>query len=321
MRKLVALAVAASFTLAACGDDDSENSDTEARSSGPKTVRVATFPFAASAPLFLGIEKGFFEKEGLRIKPDVLVSGPEAVTTVVSGENPIGFSSSVPLLIARSQGLPVRIISPGELAGADAAHAGSAVVVRKDSPIKTAKDLEGKTIGVVALKDIGDVTIKEALSKKGADPDKLEFVEIPFPEMNAAIDKKTVDAGWVVEPFTSQAKAGGARVITYNYVETAPDITVAAYFTTEKFEKEDPDTVDKFARAMGQSLEYAQTHEAEVRKIIPTYTQIPPAAAKVMVLPNWAPDLNRPKLQLLLDLSDKYGLLEQKPSLDDLIAQ
>ncbi len=318
MRKLVLLVLfALPIGLAACGSSDSESSSSD----GPTTVSVATFPFAASAPLFLGMEEGFFKEEGLNIEPDMLISGPEAVTSVVSHENEIGFSSSVPLIVARSQGLPIKVVSPGELAGKTASEAGSAVVVSSDSPIENGKDLEGKTIGVVALKDIGDVTIKESLSKKGADPEKLEFVEIPFPEMNAALDSGRVDAAWMIEPFTAQAKANGARVITYNYVETEPDLTVAAYFTTEEFSDESPDTVDAFANAMEKSLSYAQSHSDKVRKLIPTYTEIPSSVAKAMVLPTWRPELNEPSLEHLSELAQKYGLTEEEVRLDELIAQ
>src|SRR6188768_1745583 len=220
-RALFVMLTIASLVLTACGSSDSKTS-----SGGIEAIRVATFPFAASAPLFLGMKKGFFAEEGLKIEPKILISGPESVTTVVSHENEIGFSSSVPLIIARANGLPVKIIAPSELGGKTTKEAGSAVVVTADSPIHNAKQLEGKTIGVVALKDIGDVTIKESLSKMGADPEQLRFVEIPFPEMNAALDSHRIDAGWLIEPFTAQAKANGDRVITYNFVETEPDLAV-----------------------------------------------------------------------------------------------
>lgn len=315
MRRALVVVCLIPILLAGCGGNEPETSE-----SGVTTVNVATFPFAGSAPLFLGMKKGFFADEGLAIEPKMLVSGPVAITTVVSGENEIGFSSSVPLLIARSQGLPVRVISPGELAGPDIEHAGSAVLVAADSPIRSAAELEGKTIGVVALKDIGDVTIKESLRRKGADPAKLKFVEIPFPEMNAELEAGHIDAAWLVEPFTTEARASGARVIAYNYVETAPDLTVALYFTTEQFEEENPATVEAFAAAMRRSLSYAQSHSVEVRKIIPTYTEIPTAVAKTIVLPTWRPDINRPKLKLLIDLAKEYGLIEESPSLDELIA-
>lgn len=306
----------ASVFLTACG-----NGSSETNSAGSETVRVATFPFAASAPLFLGMKKGFFAEEGLKIKPDMLISGPEAVTTVVSHENEIGFSSSVPLIVARANGLPVKIISPGELAGKTIKEAGSAVVVTADSPIHDASQLEGKTIGVVALKDIGDVTIKESLRKKGANPEKLKFVEIPFPEMNAALDSHRIDAAWVIEPFTAQAMANGARVIAYNYVETEPNLTVAAYFTTEEFEEENPETVEAFSNAMEKSLSYADSHSAEIRKLIPTYTEIPASIAKAMVLPTWEPRLNKQSLQHLSELSQKYELTDKEVSLDELISE
>jgi NitT/TauT family transport system substrate-binding protein len=314
-RALLVMLLIASIALTACGNSDSQTS-----SGGTETIRVATFPFAASAPLFIGMKHGFFAEEGLKIEPDILISGPESVTTVVSHENQIGFSSSVPLIVARANGLPVKIIAPGELAGKTTKEAGSAVVVTADSPIHEARQLEGKTIGVVALKDIGDVTIKESLRKKGADPEKLKFVEIPFPEMNAALDSHRIDAGWVIEPFTAQAKANGARVITYNFVETEPNLTVAAYFTTEEFEEENPDAVKGFSKAMKKSLSYAGSHSAEVRRLIPTYTEIPPGIAKQMVLSTWEPRLNESSLEHLSELSQKYGLTDEEVPLNELIS-
>ncbi len=67
-----------------------------------------------------------------------------------------------------------------------------------------------------------------------------------------------MDAACEVEPFVSQAKAAGSRGLDPFYVRTAPDLSVATYFTSKEYEEKNPDVVERFARAMNKSLTYAQ---------------------------------------------------------------
>jgi NitT/TauT family transport system substrate-binding protein len=103
------------------------------------------------------------------------------------------------------------------------------------------------------------------------------------------------------------------------FEETAPNYTVATYFASKEFIEKNPEVVDRFVRAMNKSLDYAQEHPDEVRKVVPTYTQIPDAAVKDMVLPTFGSQLDEQDIQLTIDLADKYGYIEEKPALEDLI--
>src|ERR687896_129782 len=238
---------------------------------------------------------------------------------VVSGDFQIGFSNTISLLIAASEDLPVEIISQGVLAGDSEEEAWADLLVLKDGPIKDPKDLEGKTIAVNTLKNICEVTIKASLEKDGVAVDTLEFAEVPFPDMNAALEAGRVDAACVVEPFVSQGKAGAARGINPFYVRTAPDLTVATYFTSTAYAEQNADVVDRFVSAMNKSLTYAQSHPDEVRKALLDYTEIPPEAAEAIKLPVWRPDLNEPTIERLSELSVKYGLIEEEPDVEELI--
>jgi ABC-type nitrate/sulfonate/bicarbonate transport system substrate-binding protein len=313
---LVALVCAAG--MAACGDDD----DGGAGGGGegePTTLRVGVIPIADVAPLYLGMDKGFFEEEQLTIEPQLAEGGAAITPAVMSGDFQIGFSNTISLLIAASQDLPVVIISQGVLAGKSEEEAWADLLVLKDGPIKEPSDLEGKTIAVNTLENICEVTIKASLEKEGVDVSKLKFAEVPFPDMNAALEAGRVDAACVVEPFMSQGKAGAARGIAPFYVRTAPDLTVATYFTSQQYAEENADVVDRFVRAMNKSLTYAQSHPDEVRQVLLDYTEIPPEAAEQIKLPVWRPDLNEPTIELLSELSLKYGLIEEEPDLDELI--
>ena len=207
------------------------------------------------------------------------------------------------------------------LGGKTEKEAWADLLVLKDGPIKEPKDLEGKTIAVNTLKNICEVTIKASLEEEGVAVDTLKFAEVPFPDMNAALEAGRVDGACVVEPFVSQGKAGKARGIDPFYVRTAPDLTVATYFTSTQYAEENPDVVDGFVEAMNKSLTYAQSHPDEVRDVLLDYTEIPPEAAEQIKLPVWRTDLNEPTIELLAELSEKYGLIEEQPDLNELIRE
>jgi hypothetical protein len=154
--------------------------------------------------------------------------------------------------------------------------------VAKDASIRTAADLAGKRVAVNTLKNIGDSTIRASVRKAGGDPSSIRFVEPPFPDMPAALQAGRVDAVWVVEPFLSASLAEGGRLVASNYVNTAPDLTVAVYFASEKLIKDDPDLVKRFTEAMTESLAYADAHPDEARQVLTTYTQIDEAVCVCM---------------------------------------
>ncbi len=316
---LMALVCAAA--VAACGDDDDGGGGGAGGGGEPTTLRVGVIPIADVAPLYLGMEKGFFEEEQLTIEPQLAEGGAAITPAVVSGDFQIGFSNTISLLIAASQGLPVQIISQGVLAGETEEEAWADLLVLKDGPIQEPSDLEGKTIAVNTLKNICEVTIKASLEKEGVAVERLNFTEVPFPDMNAALEAGRVQGACVVEPFVSQGKAGAARGINPFYVRTAPNLTVATYFTSSQYAEQNADVVDRFVRAMNRSLTYAQSHPDEVREVLLDYTEIPPEAAEAITLPIWRPDLNVPTIELLSELSLKYGLIEEQPDLDELIRE
>jgi NitT/TauT family transport system substrate-binding protein len=312
-------ALACAVGAGACGDDDDGGGG--GGGAEPATLKVGVIPIADVAPLYLGIDKGFFKEQQLTIKPQLAEGGAAITPAVVSGDFQIGFSNTISLLIAASQDLPVQIISQGVLAGKSEEEAWADLLVLKDGPIKEPKDLEGKTIAVNTLKNICEVTIKASLEQDGVAVDTLEFTEVPFPDMNAALEGGRVDAACVVEPFVSQGKAGAARGIDPFYVRTAPDLTVATYFTSTQYAQENADVVDRFVEAMNKSLTYAQSHPDEVRKVLLDYTEIPPEAAEQIKLPIWRTDLNEPTIEKLSELSEKYGLIEEQPDLNELIRE
>ena len=311
--------VACAGLLGACGGG---GKDEGASGGKPATLKVGVIPIADVAPLYVGISQGFFKEEKLTIKPTLAEGGAQIVAGTVSGGFDIGFSNATSLIIAGSKKVPVQILASGVNAGAkpNAKEAYDALIV-KDPAIKSAKDLEGKTISVNTLQNVGPLAINRAMEKAGADYKKVKYVEIPFPEAVQALNSGRVDAAWVVEPFVSQGKGEGARQLLFPFEEVAPNLTVATYFAAKPYIEKNADVVERFTRAIKKSLEYSDAHPEAVRKEVLEYTEIPAPAAKAMVLPQWQPDLNRPTIETTSALAKKYGFVKEEPNLDDLIKQ
>jgi NitT/TauT family transport system substrate-binding protein len=272
------------------------------------------------APIYLGKEKGFFSSRDIELTMETGQGGAAIVPGVVSGQFQFGFSNVTSLMVAQTQNVPIKAVVNGNAStGQDGADFGG-VVVKKDSPIQSAKDLAGKMVAVNTLKNIGDTTVREAVRKAGGDPSGIKFVEIGFPQMPAALASGQVDAAWVVEPSLAVVKTQGGRVIASNFVDTAPNLTVALYFTSRKLAKENPDLVNRFVEAMRESLAYADSHPDEVRQVLTAYTQIDEATRASLVLPKWPADYNRASLETLAELGQQDGLFSAAPDLDKLFS-
>jgi NitT/TauT family transport system substrate-binding protein len=128
-----------------------------------------------------------------------------------------------------------------------------------------------------------------------------------------------VDAAWVVEPQLSEVLTQGGQVIASNYVDTAPALTVALYFTGMPLIDKDAELVRHFTEAVNESLTYAAGHPEEVRDTVGTYTKINDVVRTAMILPSWPNDINRPSLERLAVLGRQDGLFAKPPVLDDLL--
>lgn len=327
-RKLsVLLATASVLAVSACGGGSPSGGggggDETAGGSGGNSdltpITVGVIPIVDTAPIWLGQEKGFFKDEGLKLNLQTTSGGAAAVPGVVSGDFDFAFGNVVSIMVAVDQGLGLQYVTNGNSSAGIPDDGFSAVVVQGDSPIKTPADLEGKTVSVNNLSNIGDTTISHVVEEDGGDPSKIEFVEVGFPDAEAALANGQVDAAWILEPFLSSALEEGARVISYNFYEMHPQLDIAGYFTsTEKIES-DPEMVEKFRTAMTRSIQYAQEHPKEVREIVGTYTKISEELRSEMVLPEFRAEFNREATKLLGDAAAKYGTLSEPPNLDEIL--
>jgi NitT/TauT family transport system substrate-binding protein len=319
MRRFLAAAgvVALLYTAAACGGN--EQPVTSSEPGAPAKVNVGVIAIVDVAPIYLGKQKNFFTEQNIDLTLTPNQGGAVIVPGVANGDFQFGFSNVTSLMLATSRGVPVKIVSNGVASTGEQGNDFSAVIVKADSPIRTPADLVGRNVSANTLKNIGDTTIRASVRKAGGDPNKVKFTEMPLPDMAPALAANRVDAIWVVEPFRTLALNQGHRVVASNFVDAAPNLTVATYFTSTKLARENPDLVKRFTTAMQKSLDYADKHPDEVRAILASYTQIAPEVAAKLVLPKWPSEINRESVKTLGELAVGDGLMEKQPDLDALL--
>jgi len=302
---VVALATAVTLLAVFVGTAASRTNDNA-------VITVDTLPISNGLPLDLGIAKGFFDKQGITIKKVTFQSGNDIVLALSNHNGNVGYLGYVPMMIARTTGIPLTLVAASEVEGTTAADNWQNILVKGSSSIQGPKDLAGKTIAVNALKGVGEVVIKAALQKSGVDPNSVKLLALPFPAMRTALNNGQVDAIWTPEPFLSQAiSIDGARSVM------APGPVLGNYFPNGGYAAlhdwiaKNPGLAKRFATAMDQSLEYAQTHPDEIRALLP-------AATRNIRLAVWTSKIDRPQLLQLAKYAKQYGVIASLPNFTQL---
>jgi NitT/TauT family transport system substrate-binding protein len=314
MRGIRIVAAVLLVSLAGCQSSDSDEDTSAGGNSGrPVTIKVGDVEGTPASFLTFGVQKGFFTGHGLNVQVATQQGGAAIVPGLVSGDLQIGGSNVVSIFLARSRNLSVKIIAPGTSVGTDPAKDFSAVVVAGDSPIRSGRDLAGKTIGVNTLKNVNDVVIKSYLEAQGADASSVKFTELPFPAMLPAITQHRVDAALVIEPFATTAQNQGARVLFRPYVEAKPNLAIGTYSAAEKYIQENPNVVKSFQEGLAETAKYVGEHPDEFRTALTTIAKVAPDLAAKVNLPVWRPQMDKESLEFFADRMVRYGLVTTKP--------
>ncbi|WP_436530755.1 ABC transporter substrate-binding protein [Actinoplanes sp. HUAS TT8] len=308
-RVSVAVVAIAALIAAGCGSSDDEEQ------SGPPRVRVATIGVSGAAAMVLGVSKGIFTEAGLDVQV-VPAEAPAVVPSVVGGQAEIGFLNAPAVLLARSNGVPVTVVSNTSSNPADPAANFIQLQVAADSPIKTPKDLEGRTIAVDTLYQLPHVSIRNALQASGVDVAKVKFTELPFASMADALRTGKVDATNPAEPFVALGLAGGARNLLSDSVGQTATMPQSVFLASEKYVASNRATIDKFRTALTKACEYAQAHPDELRAVLPTYTKVPAALAGQIKLPVYTTAADEAGWQQWADILTGQQIAKKKIDLD-----
>ncbi|MBI2153933.1 MAG: ABC transporter substrate-binding protein [Candidatus Rokubacteria bacterium] len=276
-------------------------------------LNVGTMKIGDLSPFFLALERAFFKEAGLDINVAAMVGGAAVAPALASGALNIGWSNVVSIYQGHLQGFDYRFIANGAI-NKRGTNDVFGFQVAVDSPIRSAKDLEGKTLASNTLRNIIHVAGMHWIDSNGGDSSKVKWIELPFPQMEPALVNKQIDAFVAVEPFvTVPSKVNKkTKVLGYPLGGIAPRLLIAAYFASEAWIQKNGDTVKAFVAALNRGIDAHNASPEEAKATIAKHTGLKPELLKEMVLPAFERKILESDLQPMLDVAFQYKLIEKK---------
>jgi NitT/TauT family transport system substrate-binding protein len=281
-------------------------------------IKMAGVPEDSATTVLYGIQAGLFKPYGLDVEMDPQHNGPSVMSGVIGSSYQIGKSSTPPLIAAFSKGLPFTIIMPAGVY--DSRGPIAALLVKSDSPIKKAADLNGKTIAVGALNDIHSLAVLAWMDKNGGDVTTIKFVEIPISEIPIAIAQGRVVAGSVNEPVLSAALGDDKlRSVAHHFDGIAPRFMYTAWFTTKTYAAANPAAVRNVSLALKKAAAYVNSHHAQTADLIAKFTSLEPAQVAKMTRVEQGTSLDPKLVQPVIDTMLRYKTLAQPVEARDIM--
>lgn len=282
-------------------------------------VRIASTANDDVTSALYAQQQDMFRKAGLDVTLSTLSSGSAITAAVAGGAIDIGRSSMLPLITAHSRGIGFMLVAPSGLYLATAPVAG--LVTPVASPVHTAKDLEGKIVSCPALNDLDGLAVRNWIDTNGGNSKLVQYVEMPGSAVVTELSGGRVAAGTLQNPFLAQAvKSGAVRVLGYHLSSIASRLMQSAWFATTAYMDKNMAAVRAFAQVMQTASAYCNTHQAQTVDLLASFTKMDPATIRGMSRTTFAPALEPPLIQPLIDTAAKYKFIDQPFDARDFIA-
>ncbi|MBI4322628.1 MAG: ABC transporter substrate-binding protein [Chloroflexi bacterium] len=274
-------------------------------------LTVGALPISSLAPFYIAEMKGWYKDEGITIGTTPQF-GNQGMAILESGKMDLNFADVVGTITVLSEGFKFVVVAPASSAR-DAPPDSSALAVLKDSGVKRPKDLEGKRVAVDALRGMNWAYVRLLVQKDGGDPTKVNFVELPPPQMPDTLLNKQVDAANVMEPAHSLLLGTGkVDVMSYPLVGTQPKMDISMIVAREDWAKNNPITLRNFLRAYGKAIDFINQNEAEARKAVAEYAKLDPSVAGKMNLNAFRRQVQPDQMEKTMELMIQNGWLKEK---------
>jgi NitT/TauT family transport system substrate-binding protein len=274
-------------------------------------LRVALVPIFDVVPYYAADAQGFFAAENVAPAAQVVRGGAAAIPAVVGGTYDMVYANGTSIVQAINRGIELRIVLEGAPMGSKPPDPG-ALLKRKGEPLKTGKDLEGKVVGVNALRDVQWMLVTSWIKATGGDPDKVQLVEVPLPSMIDTIKAKRVDTALVLDPFLAMGLADPEiELLDWAMSRVYPGGPIAFWALTPQLAATRANDVRAFARAYKRGAAWcnAPANKEALIKLVADYTKIPPdVVARMSPVPAHA-EIEPAGLPRLTTMMKQSGLL------------
>lgn len=278
---------------------------------GSAQILIGGTPNSEQATAMVAEQEGIFKKHGIDGKFQIIPLNPTIPAALMSNSIQIGVPTPTTFLQAVDNGIDLVIIAGGSVNNPKGTGIG--IVARKDSGIKTAKDLVGKRFGAPGLNAVLHVMVRRWLMDEGVDPKSVNFVEAMFPVHGDLLKAGQVDAVVTADPFLSRIKQSGDGEEILNLVTTLPDdAPPVMYVTTREWAQKNPDTIKAFRAAIEEAAVFIAANPDKAREAIGNALTLPPPVVKTLTLPKVATKVTSPQMAFWIDVMNKQNMLRTK---------
>jgi NitT/TauT family transport system substrate-binding protein len=244
-----------SMLLTACGIQQADET-------AGKPLRIQFSNWWGDYTLIVAQQAGIFEKHNVAVEPVFYETFSDAPPELAAGYADAGLFA-IGDVINVSPHAPLRVVAVYDAGGTN-----DVVAIPQ---IQTVSDLRGKTIGV-SLGTPYELYILEMLKNAGLKASDVNLVNV-VPENVPAAMGTTIQAGYVWEPYKSQALSAGNKILSSSQTITGlfPDVIVFR----EKTLQERPEDVKAFLAAWFEAVEFRSTHAQEANQMVADYLDIP----------------------------------------------
>ena len=279
-------------------------------------LQVGVLPIVDLAAVQRAQSAGYFAAEGLTVELVTIQGGAAAVPQLVSGDLDLTWSSWPSVILAQQQGVTrFHVLQTGY----DTADGSFQLMTLPGSTVRTPQDLVGKKVATNTFRSITEIMARSAMQRAGVDPNGVQFVELPFPDMIPALQNNQIDAAILLEPFVTVAKGMGAVSVLNVASGPTAGLPIAGVASTAEFAQQNPNTVAAFSRALDKA-QAEMSDRAIVEQVLPTYTTIKPDAVSQLQLGAWPATLEAERLQQVADLMLEFGVITEKFDVAPLLA-
>lgn len=217
-----------------------------------KTVRIG---YQKYGKLVLLKSKGSLEPKlqalGYSVKWTEFNAGPALLEAINVGAIDFGNTGEAPPIFAQAAGAPIRYV-----AFEPPAPKGEAILVPKDSPLKSVADLRGKKVALNKGSNVHYLLVK-ALQKAGVDYKDITPVFLAPADGRAAFERNAVDAWVIWDPFQAAAESAlGARTLA-DGSDTVSNYQF--YLASQRFLETEPRLVDAILDSLREVDDWAKT--------------------------------------------------------------
>lgn len=289
------------------------------RARAATTLRFAMIPSDSGSLIFSADAQGYLK--AANVAPDVqyLANGAASIAALVGGEIDVTGSNTLSVVQAREKGVPIQVIAPQAVYRRG--EASTLLLVAGDSPARTGRDLNGKTVAVNALGGSPHVAVEAWIDQNGGDSSTVKYLEMSFAAMGPALEAKRIDAGILAEPSLTNAVGGGARIFGDAYGAIAPYWMTDCLVATESWIAANADQVRRFSSALHTAAIWANRNRDKTAEIVAKMLKLDVATVKKMHRAVFAEQLTPQMIQPVIDAGLHYGAIAKPMRAEELISR